>query len=336
MDTDALLSKIIALTQRILLPAGQELALIFEETSQVLSQMDPSIRPLASNGGLGGLIELHRDLPCIIVPDLHARVDLLPALLQTVPPKQSLTTLELLSSNAIQVLMLGDGLHSEGAEAALRWHSAWNEYLMDWSESSAMDQEMTLAFNAMEQVSLLLRAFSEQFFFLKGNHENILNEEGGGNHPFGKFADESRMTLTWTAQFLGESFLKHYSVFEKSLPLVARGRNFLSIHAEPAFALAPSDAIDAYLNPLLIEALTWTANGGAQADAVKLSLAAFLPPKSRPGLIFCGHRVVAERFALRSAGLLVQIHDKERLQAAIVYPDKTFDPKTAIFDLVAN
>jgi hypothetical protein len=321
------------------IPSADELQGLFLRAAASMERLDPAIRPKAQDGHAGGLLELDPVVPCLILPDLHARPQVLDALVETLPPIDGqdggLTVRTALEEGLLQVVMLGDGPHSEGKSGAERWKAAYLEYLSGWKRDDAMAEEMGLAFRAMDKVARLLLDFPERFFFLKGNHDNIKNREGGGDHGFGKYAEEGAMAADWTLRFMGRDFINAYEAFERTLPLMARGGGFLACHAEPAFALTPEDALEARSRPDVVEALTWTDNNAADEVAVEQTLRAFLPDSAKPGVVFGGHRPVIERFNLRSSGLYVQIHDLKRMQGAMVWPGRPFDPLGDIIDLGA-
>ncbi len=287
MDTSALIQTVRFLTGRVALPDGADLVPVFSNATAVLENLPPEKRPRASDGRAGGLVELDPLLPTLILPDLHARPSLLLDLLETKLLKADTGVADLLARHEIQVLMLGDGPHTEGPSAKPRWQQAWEEFQTGWRSCPAMTEEMTLAFNAMEIVATLISVFPGQVLFLKGNHDNILNQDGGGNHSFGKYAYEGQMAFEWTSQFLGETLVAAYDDFERALPLVARGGGFVATHAEPAFGITPADAVEARLQPAVIEALTWTANDAADPEAVNSTLAAFF---DAPGPAWAGLR----------------------------------------------
>jgi hypothetical protein len=318
------------------IPPTSELIELFQSASRAMLGLPEARRPRASTGLPGSLIELDAGLPCLILPDLHARPGVLRALMETVPPLdggRGAAVRQALEENRLQVVMLGDGPHTEGRPGAERWRLAYAEYLSGWKSDAAMREEMGLAFRAMELVARLLVEFPESFFFLKGNHDNIMNREGGGDHGFGKFAEEGAMAFEWTRTVMGEDFLEAYDSFEKALPLMARGGGFLACHAEPAFPMTVEDAIEARSRPEVVEGLTWTDNDAAVEGSVEGTLRAFLPENARPGIVFGGHRPVRERFILRAQGRYVQIHDVSRMQAAWVRPGFAFDPLGDIIDL---
>lgn len=321
------------------LPPADDLLGLFLRAAVSMERLDPQIRPKTADGHAGGLIELDPRTPCLILPDLHARPQVLDALVETLPPIDgqdgSLTVRTALEEGLLQVVMLGDGPHSEGQAGATRWKLAYLEYLGGWKTDASMAEEMRLAFSAMEKVARLLLDYPERFFFLKGNHDNIKNREGGGDHGFGKYAEEGAMAADWTMRVMGRDFINAYEAFERTLPLMARGGGFLACHAEPAFPMTPADVLEGRARGDVVEALTWTDNNAADEVAVVRTLRAFLPESAKPGVIFGGHRPVIDRFNLRSSGLYVQIHDLKRMQGALVWPDRPFDPVGDIIDLGA-
>lgn len=287
-------------------------------------------RPTDSRGRPGGLVRLAGDAPTILLPDLHAREDfLVSVLLQPLP--EGRTVLDALGEGTLQILCLGDGFHAE-ARAADRWKRAYQEFAGGWARHRAMDQEMRESLALMEMVLVCKTAFPERFHFLKGNHENVLNEEGNGNHPFRKFALEGMMVTSWLERFYGRDFLEVYAGFERRLPLFAAGPRFLASHAEPRRAYTERELIDARLDPDTVLGLTWTDNGEADPRAVPALLDRFLPgvPGAR---YFTGHRVVRGAFRELSGGRHLQIHNPDRFSAAWIMPGRDFDPDLDIGEI---
>ncbi|MCK5267799.1 MAG: hypothetical protein KAR07_06515, partial [Spirochaetes bacterium] len=147
------------------------------------------IRPHNKAGFPGGIVYLKKNLPTIIIPDLHARMDFF---LNVLFYKDStgLSNLQKLGLNLLQIVCVGDGFHAE-ERAQKRWLLALEEFNNEYEDHKNIDQEMKESFNLMEMVMRTKIAFPEVFHFLKGNHENIANETNHGNHPFRKFAFES-------------------------------------------------------------------------------------------------------------------------------------------------
>jgi len=230
-----------------------------------------------------------------------------------------------LAAGKLQILCLGDGFHAE-ARAAERWSRAYEEYIGGYRERRAMDEEMRESLSLMEMVMACKIAYPERFHFLKGNHENVLDEEGGGNHSFGKFAEEGAMVAEYMERFYGPELTAGYAAFENALPLFAAGGRFLASHAEPARAFSEEELIDAPNRPEVILGLTWTDNGAADPGAVPGLLDRFLPgdPDAR---YFTGHRPVPmrKRYRERSGGRHLQIHAPDSYNVAWVMPDRPFD-----------
>jgi hypothetical protein len=180
-----------------------------------------------------------------------------------------------------------------------------------------MDEEMRESLGVMEMVMEVKRRYPEQFHFLKGNHENIGNESGGGNLPFRKYALEGAMVLAYMQQFYGSLLLRQYARMEKELPLLAIGSGFLLSHAEPATFYPPRKVVGYRNDPEVVAGLTWTDNDEAEEGSVESMLKYYLgeqPPNG--GLYLGGHRPAVGSYRLRAGGKYVQIHDPERFVIA--------------------
>jgi len=233
-------------------------------------------------------------------------------------PEDDRPVLDRLAEGSIQVVCVGDGFHAEG-RALQRWRSALEEFKHGYRRHEAMDAEMRESLGLMEMVMELKAAFPDGFHFLKGNHENITNEQGEGNYPFLKFANEGLMVLVYMREFYGEEVLEAHARFEKSLPLLAVGRNFLVSHAEPAGFFSTEELLEYRLLPEVVYGLTWTDNGEADDDSVGEMLLHYLGEERAAGAYyFGGHRPVRGRFALRAEGRYVQIHNPEGFIAALL------------------
>jgi hypothetical protein len=228
----------------------------------------------------------------------------------------------------VQILCLGDGFHAE-FRAIARWRKAARECAHGYRIHKAMDQEMAEGLGLMEMVMLAKAAFPGYFHFLKGNHENVLNETGNGNYGFYKFVDEGTMVKAYLDRFYGTVFVQTYAAFEKSLPLFATGQRFLASHAEPARAFTEDELVNAALLPDVIEGLTWTGNDEALPGSVATMLEHFLPSVLKPRYI-TGHRPIPGLFYERSGGLHLQIHNPDRLVVAWIRSDRDIQPETDI------
>jgi hypothetical protein len=290
----------------------------------VLINEDESVRPYDSEGLPGGLVELVKDIPTIIIPDLHARMDFfMRTMSYEIGGNDSV--LSLLSRGELQVVCVGDGFHAEGREAQ-RWQLAYNEYKGNFRKRKNMDEEMRESLGVMEMVMEVKSAYPGFFHFLKGNHENIANEQGGGNHPFRKYSYEGPMVTHYIQKFFGEEFFEAYYEFEKNLPLLAIGRNFVISHAEPAEFFDRDDVIEYRERPEVVEGLTWTANDEAEEGSVDRMLECYLDTDEHETLYyFGGHRPVRGRYHLRADGKYVQIHNPDSFIIALIQPEGEID-----------
>jgi hypothetical protein len=296
--------------------AGQYLETL-QRGRQALAAEAPAVRPPDEGGRPGGLILLRQDIPSIIVPDIHARMELLLSVLEYQPYGQG-RVLELLDAGELQVVCVGDGVHAEG-RAFQRWQEALEEFKDGYRVHESMDQEMRESLGVMEMVMELKSAHPSLFHFLKGNHENIANEQGEGNYPFMKFANEGLMVLTYMTHFYGQDVFDEHYLFEKQLPLLAVGRDFLVSHAEPATLYTRAEVIGYLYHPEVIYGLTWTDNGEAEPDSVARMLEHYLGEEgAQGGYYFGGHRPVQGSYRLRADGRYVQIHDPERFVVALL------------------
>lgn len=304
---DLLGERLRSIHQRRALPQLAAYSGLLERAATLLSREPARIRPHDDSDRPGGVVELHKDIPTILIPDLHARMDFMLAVLFYMD-NTGLTVLERLANRMLQIVCVGDGFHSEG-RAAKRWAVALEEYGGGFADHGAMDEEMAESLGLMEMVMELKTAFPGVFHFLKGNHENVANELGEGNFPFRKFAKEGPMVKQYLEQFFGPSFVDTFALYEKNLPLLAVGRNFLVTHAEPK-TYYPRERVIAYRGDgELVQGLTWTDNDAAEEGSVARMLEAYLGEQAARAFHFAGHRPVKGRYATRAGGRFVQIHN---------------------------
>ncbi len=311
-------------------PPADGYAALVDAARTVMSTELESIRPADSRGLPGGLVRLFPDVPTIVVPDLHARTAFLLSLLGSALPGGG-TVRDALAEGTLQIVCLGDGFHSE-SRALERWKAAYAEFLDGYRSHEAMDREMGESMALMEMVMLAKITYPKYFHFLKGNHENVLNEEGNGNHPFRKFVLEGEMVYAWLEKFYGTSFMAKYAAFERCLPVFAQGSRFLASHAEPLRAYAEPEIVNARVLPEVILGLTWTDNGAAAADSVMDMLSRFLPAVSKPRF-FTGHRTIPGFYRERSGGAHLQIHNPDKFIVAWAMPDRDVEPSFDIGEL---
>ncbi len=311
-------------------PGSRELNASLERVLPVLDSEDPNIRPQGSNRKPGGLILLG-SVPTIIVPDLHARTGYLKALLAWTPPGGTNTVYQGLSAGKLQVVCVGDGFHAE-ARAVQRWKGAFEEYIGEYKKHKFIDAEMKESLAVMMSVMELKTAFPNNFHFLKGNHENIANEESADNRPFRKFVHEGSMVKLWFNKFIENETFKSYYRFEKKLPVFAVGNRFCISHAEPRRYYPKKELINALIQRKIEFDLTWTGNGEAENESVEKYLEEYFPGDKR-SIIFGGHRPVAGIYQARAEGRYLQIHNPNRYIAVYIRNMQYFSPETNILVL---
>ncbi|HDQ15285.1 MAG TPA: hypothetical protein ENN41_10790 [Sediminispirochaeta sp.] len=314
--------------ERTSLPDREEYLELLRRVSEVLLSERPEYRPRDAENRPGGLLRLP-DLPTVIVPDLHARRWVLDRLLGMNWGDESVESL--LRRGAIQVVCVGDGFHAEG-RAAGRWRRAFREYVDKYKHHQAMDEEMRESLGLMEMVMNLKIAFPEHFHFLKGNHENISNEEGRGNHPFRKYAYEGEMVRLWVLQFYGRDFLEAYAEFEHLLPLLAAASDFIVSHAEPRRFFSAQELVEYRSHDEVVEGLTWTGDGESEEGSVRRMLDVYCD-SDRVSTYFGGHRPVSGSHNLRADGNYVQIHNPEDSLIVLLSPGLPFAPNRDIIEL---
>ena len=176
-------------------PTEEPYIKVLDEINNVLKEENKDIRPYAKCELPGGLLYLKKDIPTIVVPDIHARLDFFLSIM-FFKYQNTLTVLDLLALDELQIVCVGDGFHAE-ARAYDRWQRAFEEYNTQFEKHKNMDEEMKESLGVMEMVMTVKSNFPDNFHFLKGNHENISNERGEGNYPFRKFTYEGQMVLTY-------------------------------------------------------------------------------------------------------------------------------------------
>lgn len=316
--------------KRVSTPAIDRLHRIVNLGQQCLLSEDESLRPRDRRGLPGGLVNLDGAAYYVIVPDLHGRMDFF----RTVMGwrfQGDRTLFDDLASGQAQVVCVGDAFHSEyrGRE---RWFCALEEYRLGWKRHRCMDSEMRENLGLLEMLCLVKSWFPRNFHFLKGNHENIDNELGEGNYPFRKFAEEGDMVKSWILRFYGEETLRRIYYWEKSLPLMAAGKDFLVTHCEPARDFYRDEVVNANIFPDVIYGLTWVDNDQAERGSAEGTLRSFF---GNPGgkRIFGGHRPVSGHYSLRQDGAYVQINTPNEWVVAAFTDMATFNPDAHIIKI---
>ena len=286
----------------------------------------------------GSLLDFTKDknLPLIIIPDIHARTNFIKNILNyNITPElnflkisKPISVYQALKKNKIRVICVGDAFHTE-VNTIERWKNIQIEFSKNLFTGPAVTSEAKDCFNTLYSLLLLKISFPKNFHFLKGNHENIYNTTGDGYYSFRKIADEGNTLKKFVQHYYGEDILYLISYYEKSLPLISITNQCVISHAEPRTSYTKNELINAKQNPQIIEDLTWTNNDEAEDNSVQQIIHNLLGETSK-AIYFSGHRPVKENYRKLYDGIFYQIHNPHNQNVVLVYKDKEFNPETDI------
>jgi hypothetical protein len=137
-------------------PSAGEYSALIEAATAALRSEAPDRRPATIGGRPGGLIMLDKELPVIIVPDLHARRGFFISLMESRQPGGG-TVMEALNGAACRYCALATAFTRKPGH--WRWKAAYAEYAGFFREHAAMDQEMAESMGLMEMVMLAKISF---------------------------------------------------------------------------------------------------------------------------------------------------------------------------------
>ncbi|MGO9310435.1 MAG: metallophosphoesterase [Spirochaetia bacterium] len=165
--------------------------------------IDPALRPRASDGAPGGLVEFPRTekREFIIIGDLHANVRNLQAIL-----KDDDTLVKVKQDKAV-LLFLGDAVHNDKT-----------------GFTYAMDSSIEI----MDIIIGLINEFPGNVLYLLGNHDSFAPELSKLGIQQGLLYREALL------QARGKQYVALMQEFFDALPLFIIHRYFLAVHAGPA------------------------------------------------------------------------------------------------------
>jgi len=168
-----------------------------------LQSVDPVLRPRASDGAPGGLIEYPKTekREFIIIGDLHANVRNLRAIL-----KDS-ANLERVKQNKAVLLFLGDAVHND---------------------KSGFAYEMDSSIEIMDIILDLITECPANVVYLLGNHDSFAPELSKMGIQQGLLYRDA------LEKARGRSYVAAMQEFFDALPLFVIHRHFLVVHAGPA------------------------------------------------------------------------------------------------------
>ncbi len=140
----------------------------------------------------GGIVELNPELPLIVVSDSHGLRSLFSEFLFERKYINGKTNFELLAQGKLQILMLGDAFHTENK--GLWTNALIDEYMKQYvhhkfyGDMPRLEKEIANGLGLAAMIMILLSHFND-FYYLKGNHDNIRNTEEDGNRKVVKYFD---------------------------------------------------------------------------------------------------------------------------------------------------
>ena len=207
------------------LPSYDYFFQILNESSECLEKEKTDYRAQSSDGKCGSLLDFHKDeIPLVVIPDLHARPYFLLNILEY-QIFEDANIFEAVTAGRLRLLSVGDILHIERGTRE-RWAAAQAEFHREIFTGPAISAEMQEGLCLLCALLELKKEFPAFVHILKGNHENILNETGGGDFSFRKFVDEGEMCRCFVQEFYGDDILYLMNCVEKSLPLFYFGKRF--------------------------------------------------------------------------------------------------------------
>ena len=315
------------------LPSYDTFFQILNEASECLENEKTEYRMAGAGGHGGALLDFHNDdLPLIVIPDFHAR----PYFLLNILDYQifdDATVFEAVAAGRLRLLSVGDIMHTERGTRE-RWAAAHVEFLKDIFTGPAISSEMQDGLSLLCALLELKKAFPAYVHILKGNHENILNETGGGDFSFMKFVDEGEMCRCFVQEYYGDDILYLMNCVEKSLPLFYFGKRCSVSHAEPARAFTRQELVDAKIYDDVVRGLIWTGNGEAEERSARETVQNLFDnsegciPKGY--LYLGGHRPVQGNYKVLQDGFYIQIHNPGKQNIVFVHPERSIDLETDI------
>ena len=305
-----------------------------ESVIKILKDESKKYRPRGKDKLPGGLLDFcGQKKDVVVVPDLHARPDFLIKLIDS--KINGTDVLTALNSGSLIVVCVGDGVHTETMGPCYdRWILSYKKWCDGNCVCPEMEAEMLDAFQTMGVVMELKKLFPESFHFLKGNHENVLNQNCDGDHGFRKIAMEGQMVRDFLEEYYSEATTYIISEFEHLLPVAAIFDRFGITHGEPYRVFGKKEIIDYHNHPEVILGFTWTDNGEANEGSV---IGQFRELNRKGDAENCfwlgGHRHVPGKYLLRQDGVYIQFHNPTEMNVAWIHADGTFDLERDIFSV---
>lgn len=336
---DSVLQKIKSLLTSNILPLYDDFFQLLNGASECLENEKTDYRMAAAGGKCGSLLDFHRDeLPLLVIPDFHARPYFLLNILEY-QLFEDATVFEAVAEGRLRIVSVGDILHTERGTRE-RWAAAHIEFLQEIYTGPAISAEMQDGLSLLCALLELKKAFPASVHILKGNHENILNETGGGDFAFMKFVDEGEMCRCFIQEYYGDDILYLMSYIEKNLPLFYFGKRCAVSHAEPMRAFTRQELINARASEEVVRGLIWTGNGEAEEKSARITVQNLFEPSEgcvpKGYLYLGGHRPVQGNYKALQDGFYIQIHNPARQNVVYVRPERPLELDRDIINVMKN
>jgi predicted phosphodiesterase len=268
-----------------------------------------------------GVVHLDERKPTLVISDIHGRMDYLLSVLMTKNPEYGgKTHLSLLKSGELQVVLLGDALHTEHPNA---WTEISNHLFQGPNlVSEPLEQEVAVSLNTMSYIMHLKGRYAQNFHYIKGNHDNIRNSDANGDRGFRKFLrgaiGDGQVFEHFVRTQFGKRFLEKWAAFEAALPIMAKGKNVLLSHSGPKTGLTRGEIEQRSTNA--IQGLTWTnlvKKDAIQSEAASSLLRQFEMPS---GIYLAGHRHPAGSVKFTKQGPFYQFNPDAPNQHYAILP----------------
>ena len=315
------------------LPSYDYFFQLLNETSECLENEKAEYRAAATDGKCGSLLDFHTDeTPLVVIPDLHAR----PYFLLNILDYQifeDATVFEAVAAGRLRLLSVGDILHTERGTRE-RWAAAQAEFHRDIFTGPAISAEMQDGLSLLCALLELKKEYPAFVHILKGNHENILNETGGGDFSFRKFVDEGEMCRCFVQEYYGDDILYLMNCVEKSLPLFYFGKRCSVSHAEPARAFSRQELVDAKNYEEVVRGLIWTGNGEAEEKSARVTVQNLFDSRVPKGYLYLGgHRPVQGNYKILQDGFYIQIHNPGKQNIVFVRSERPLNLESDIVEV---
>lgn len=319
-----------------ILPSYDDFFEILNEASEVLDAERGKAFPYrapASDGKCGSLLDFHEDdLPLVVIPDFHARPYFLLNILEY-QLFEDTTVYEAVAAGRLRLLSVGDILHTERGTRE-RWGAAHIEFLKEIYTGPSISAEMQEGLSLLCALLKLKKQFPAYVHILKGNHENILNENGGGDFAFRKFVEEGEMCRCFVQEYYGDDILYLMNCVEKGLPLFYFGKRCSVSHAEPMKSFSRQELIDAKQYEDVVRGLIWTNNGEAEEKSARVTVQNLFDARVPKGYLYLGgHRPVQGNYKALQDDFYIQIHNPGKQNIVFVKPDKSINLESDIINV---